>query len=449
MVTKSVKIRLLKRLLDGGTDQQIINAIDKVHPTDLTRLFPDLSGLERKRLVDCLFKQKKAGEVLSELPEYFLPRILDLVDFDQMAGILARQNTDDAVYLLSQLPEDKWTDILNRMESDKRTKLEQVMMYPKDCAGYVMSLDYFAVPMEATVEEVLAKLREFPGRESIFYIYVLEGKRLVGVLPLRNLVLSEAKTAVKDIMKTSMRTVFATDDQDKAARLVGRYNLLAIPVVSENQELLGVITVDDVIDIFQDEATEDLYHMAGLSEEDRAFTPVLVKVKKRLPWMLINLCTAFLASFVISQFEDTISKSALLAAFMTMVAGMGGNGGIQSLVVVTRSIALGELAFSKAYGVILKEVGNGIIVGFLCGLVAAVFAFLYQGNIYFGLILFLAMTINLAVAGFGGAIVPLILKGMKLDPAQGSGVIVTMFTDVAGFFVYLSLAKLFLERIVV
>lgn len=446
MVAKSVKIRLLKRLLEGGTDQQILNAIDKVHPADLTRLFPDLSELEMKRLVDCLFKQKKAGEVLSELPEYFLPRILDLVDFDQMAGILARQNTDDAVYLLSQLPEDKWTEILNRMETDKRAKLEQLMMYPKDCAGYVMSLDYFAVQMETTVEEVLAKLREFPGRESIFYIYVLEGRRLVGVLPLRNLVLSEARTPVKDIMKTSLRTVLATDDQDKAARLVGRYNLLAIPVVNENQELLGVITVDDVIDIFQDEATEDLYHMAGLSEEDRAFTPVKVKVQKRLPWMLINLGTAFVASFVISLFEQTISKSALLAAFMTMVAGMGGNGGIQSLVVVTRSIALGELAFSKAYGAIVKEILNGLIVGFFCGLVAAGIAMIYKGNAYFGLILFLAMTINLGVAGLAGALVPLVLKGLKFDPAQGSGVIVTMFTDVVGFFVYLSLAKLFLEK---
>lgn len=448
MAVKSVKIRLLKRLLEGGTDQQIVNAIDKVHPADLTRLFPDLSEMEMKRLVDCLFKQKKAGEVLSELPEYFLPRILDLVELERFSEIIARQSTDDAVYLLSQLPEDRWADVLAQVEPDKRAKIEQLMVYPKDSAGSAMSLEYFAVSAETTVEEVLKKLREFPGRESIFYIYVLEGKRLVGVVPLRNLVLSDGTAVVKDIMKTAMKTILATDDQSHAAQIVGRYNLLAIPVVNENQEMQGVITVDDVIDIFQDEATEDLYHMAGLSEEDRAFTPVSVKVKKRLPWMLINLATALVASLVIGHFEDTISKSALLAAFMTIVASMGGNGGIQSLVVITRSIALGELAFSKAYGAITREVLNGLFVGLCCGLVAAGVAYIYKGNIYFGLILFLALTINMTISGLAGALIPLMLKGMKLDPAQGSGVIVTMFTDMVGFFVYLSLAKFYLEKIV-
>ena len=444
---KSVKIRLLKRLLEGGTDQQILNAIEKVHPADLTRLFPDLTELEMKRLVDCLFMQKKAGEVLSELPEFFLPRILELVDYDQMVTIVARQSTDDAVYLLAQLPEDKWGEILKRLDPDRRTRIEQLMLYPKDSAGSVMSTDFFAVPLEDTVEEVLNKLRGFPGRESIFYIYVLEGRRLVGVLPLRSLVISNSKSLVKDLMLTSLRTVLATDDQDTAAKLVGRYNLLAVPVVNENQELLGVITVDDVIDIFQDEATEDLYHMAGLSEEDRAFTPVKTKARKRLPWLLVNLATALLASFVISLFQQTISQAAILAAFMTIVPSMGGNGGIQSLVVVTRSIALGELAFSKAYGAILREVLNGLLVGLLCGLVTACIAYVYKGNIYLSLILVLAMIINLAVSGLAGALIPLTLKKLKLDPAQGSGVIVTMFTDVVGFFVFLSLARLYLTQL--
>lgn len=447
MAAKSIKIRLLKRLLEGGTDQQILNAIDKLHPTDITRLFPDLSELEMKRLVDCLFKQKKAGEVLSELPEYFLPRILELVELERFAAIISRQGTDDAVYLLSQLPEDKWTEVLGLLDPEKRAKLEQLMVYPEDSAGYVMSLEYFTVPLNATVEEVLKKLREFPGRESIFYIYVLEGKRLVGVLPLRNLVLSDAKSMVQDIMKASTRTIVATENKEKAAQMVGRYNLLAIPVVNENQEMLGVITVDDVIDIFQDEATEDLYHMAGLSEEDRAFTPVSVKVKKRLPWMLINLGTAMVASLVIGHFEGTIRKSALLAAFMTIVASMGGNGGIQSLVVITRSIALGELAFSKAYGAITREVLNGLFMGLCCGLVAAGVAYIYKGNVYFGWILFLALTINMTISGLAGALIPLVLKGMKLDPAQGSGVIITMATDVVGFFVYLGLATVYLDKI--
>lgn len=444
MAMKSTKIRLLKKLLQGGSQHQVINAIEKLHPSDVAQLFTDLSEMEMKRLVDVLSEIKKAGHVLGELPEHFLPHILEMLGQDRLAMILSRQDTDDAVYLLSRLPEEKWSEILQKLPLDRQANLEKLLIYPKESAGSVMSLSFFSVDVEDTVETAMKKLREHPEKESIFYLYVLEGKRLVGVLPLRSLVMGAPLTSVKELMKTSVKTVLATDDQETAAKLVSQYNLLAIPVVNPSQELLGVVTVDDVIDIFQEEATEDIYHMAGLSGEDRAFTPVMTKVKKRLPWMLINLGTALLASFIIGFFETTIQKFALLAAFMTIVASMGGNGAIQSLVVITRSIALGELKFSKAYSAILKEIFNGLIVGVIAGLVAGGVAYFYVGNLYFGVILFVAMTINMVVAGLGGAIVPLFFKWIRLDPAVGSGVVVTTLTDVAGFFVFLGLAQIYL-----
>jgi magnesium transporter len=311
-----------------------------------------------------------------------------------------------------------------------------------------MSSDYFSVPLDCTVEDAIQKLREYADKESILYVYVLDEKRLVGVLPIRSLVLFSPKKPVRELMTTNIVTIQANVDQEKAAQLVGQYNLLAIPVVNENLEMLGVITVDDVIEIFQEEATEDIYHIAGLSEEDRAFTPVATKVRRRLPWMLINLCTAFLASFVVSRFEDTISRLALLAAYMPIVAGMGGNGGTQSLVVITRSIALGELKFSKAYRAVFKEIGNGFIVGIIAGIATGLIMYLVNGNAYLGLIIFLAMVTNLVMAGLAGSVVPLVLKSMRLDPAVGSGVIVTTVTDVTGFFVFLGLAELFLEKLV-
>ena len=444
MAMKSAKIRLLKKLLQGGSQHQIINAIEKLHPADVAQLFTGLDEIEMKRLVDSLFEIKKAGHVLGELPEHFLPQILEMVDRDRLVATISRQDTDDAVYLLSRLPEEKWSEILQKLPLDKQANLEKLLVYPKESAGSVMSLNFFAIDVEDTVETAMKKLREHPEKESIFYLYVLEGKRLVGVLPLRSLVMGAPSTPVKEFMKTSVKTVLATDDQETAAKLVSQYNLLAIPIVNQNQELLGVITVDDVIDIFQEEATEDIYHMAGLSGEDRAFTPVATKVKKRLPWMFINLGTALLVAFIIGLFETTIQKSALLAAFMTIVASMGGNGAIQSLVVITRSIALGELQFSKAYTAILKEISNGLIIGVIAGLVAGGVAYFYVGNVYFGVILFIAMAINMGVAGLGGAIVPLFFKWVRLDPAVGSGVVVTTLTDVTGFFVFLGLAQLYL-----
>lgn len=448
MAIKAVKIRLLKRLLQGGTDQQVINAIEKIHPSDISLIFSELNENEMRRLVDCLFQVKKAGKVLSEIPEYFLPEILENVEIEKLAEILSRLGSDDAVYLLGKIPEERWPVILEKVLPDKRATIEKLLLYPSGTAGAVMSSDYFSVPLDCTVEEAIQKLREYADKESILYVYVLDEKRLVGVLPIRSLVLSAPKKPVRELMTTNIVTIQATADQEKAAELVGQYNLLAIPVVNENQEMLGVITVDDVIEIVQEEATEDIYHIAGLSEEDRAFTPVATKVRRRLPWMMVNLCTAFIASFVVSFFEGTIAKLAILAAYMPIVAGIGGNTGTQSLVVVTRSIALGELKFSKAYKAVFKEMGNGLVLGIVVGLVTGALTYLFNGhNFYFGFIIFLAMVVNLFMAGLMGALVPVTLKGLRLDPAVGSGVIVTMVTDVTGFFVFLGLAKLFLAKL--
>jgi magnesium transporter len=447
MAIKPVKIRLLRRLLQAGSDQQVINAIEKIHAADLSLIFAELAENEMKRLIDCLFQLKKAAKVFSEIPEYLLPEILDDVEADKLADIISRAESDDAAYLMSKIPEPRWPDILDKLKPDRRATVEKLLMYPKDTAGAAMSLDFFSVPVESTVEDTIFKLREYPGKDSILYIYVLEAKRLVGVVPLRSLVLSPAETSVKSLMSTNVVTISAAADQEKAAEMVGQYNLLALPVVNDNGEMLGVISVDDVVDIFRDEATEDIYHIAGLSGEDRAFTPVRTKVRRRLPWMLINLCTAFLASAVVSLFEGTIAKFALLAAYMPIVAGMGGNSGTQSLVVITRSIALGELELAKAYSAVLREVGNGFVVGIATGFVTGLVMYAINGNPWLGLIIFLAMTANMVVAGLAGALVPIALKSLKLDPAVASGVVVTTATDVTGFFVFLGLAAVFIDKI--
>ncbi len=219
-------------------------------------------------------------------------------------------------------------------------------------------------------------------------------------------------------------------------------------MTDDEDRLLGVITVDDVIEVIHEEATEDIYHLAGLSEEDRVFTPPMRSVRKRLPWMLVNLATAFLAAWVVGLFERSLQQVVALAVFLPVVAGMGGNGATQTLTVITRAIALGEIAFSSGLRAVTKEITVGIAIGAVTGLAAAAVALLWQGSPYLGLVLFLSMIANLAIAGLAGAAVPLVLKALHQDPALGSGVIVTTFTDCCGFFAFLGIATLLLDRLV-
>jgi magnesium transporter len=271
--------------------------------------------------------------------------------------------------------------------------------------------------------------------------------RLLGVVPIRRLVTSPPDRRCAELMIRNPIRVTVDTDQEEVARLVAKYNLLAVPVVDDAGRMAGVITVDDVIDVIHEEATEDIYHLAGLSEDDRVTSPARRSIRKRLPWMMVNLLTAFLASWVVGLFERTIDEIVALAVFLPIVAGMGGNGATQTLTVITRGIALGEIEFSSGLRAVAREVGVGVAIGVCTGLVAAGVAWLWQGSPWMGVVLLLAMVANLAIAGLVGAAVPLVLKALRQDPALGSGVIVTTFTDCCGFFAFLGIATLLMDRL--
>jgi magnesium transporter len=280
----------------------------------------------------------------------------------------------------------------------------------------------------------------------VFYLYVVDGRRhLVGVTSLRRLLLVAPETPLKRIMTPDVFSVRVDTDQEEAARLVASYNLLAIPVVDEENKLAGVITVDDVIDVLKDEATEDLYRLAGVSGDERVETPAWEALKKRLPWLGVNLGTAFLAASVVAAFEHTISQATALAVFMPIVAGMGGNAGTQTLTVIVRGLALGELSWANARRTLFKEAAIGLGNGVALGVVAALVAWATKGNPVLGLLLGMAMICNMLVASTAGTLVPLGLKAMKVDPALASSVFITTFTDVVGFASFLGLATIFLR----
>jgi magnesium transporter len=280
----------------------------------------------------------------------------------------------------------------------------------------------------------------------VFYLYVIDGRRhLVGVVSLRRLLLVPPDTPLKRIMTTDLISARVDTDQEEVARQVASYNLLAIPVVDEENKLVGVITVDDVIDVIKDEATEDVYRLAGLASDDRVFTTPSESLRKRLPWLIVNLATAFIAASVVKLFEGTIGVVTSLAVFMPVVAGMGGNAATQTLAVIVRGIAIGELTWSNSRKALIKEALVGIGNGVACGIVGGGIVWLIQGTPWMGVILALAMIINMFVAATAGTLIPLTLRALKIDPALASSVFITTLTDVFGFFSFLGLGALFIK----
>jgi magnesium transporter len=282
----------------------------------------------------------------------------------------------------------------------------------------------------------------------VFYLYIVDARgHLVGVTSLRRLLLVSPETPLKRIMTSEPISARVDMDQEEVARLVASYNLLAIPVVEEANKLAGVITVDDVIDVIKDEATEDLYRLAGVSSDERVFTPASESFRKRMPWLIVNLATAFLAAAVVGAFQQTIAAWVALAVFMPIVAGMGGNAATQTLTVIIRGIALGELTWSNSRKALLKNLLVGVGNGLVTGTIGAVVAWTMNGDLRLGIILAMAMVINLFVAGLVGTLIPLGLKALKIDPALASAVFITTFTDVCGFASFLGLATLYIRYI--
>lgn len=449
MSLSALQIKMVRRLLMSGTEQNIAHALEKFSPAEISIIFSELSPNETQKMIDSLCLVPKAGLILRRLPEFFLPDLLEMMDDKKLTGVVAGLEPDDALFLLEKMPEMRRRSILASLPPPQQQRLLKLLMYPPDTAGYVMTSNIVTVKADMTVNEAMESLRGQPDTHGIFYIYVVdEGNRLVGVQSLRHLILSQPERKVREIMTPNVTSVPASAPKEQAAQLISQHSLLALPVVSETGELVGAITVDDAIGILKKEVEEDIYHLAGLSQEDRATTPLFHKVRKRLPWMLVNLGTAFIASLVVGAFSGSIQKMVTLAVFLPIVAGVGGNGAIQSLTVITRSIALGELSFVKTYKAVLKETGNGLIIGLIAGILMGVIGYLWQGSLHLGFVLFVAMMLNLLMGGLVGAAVPILFQAFRLDPAVGTSVLVTLFTDSLGFFFFLGLATLMMGYLV-
>jgi magnesium transporter len=387
-------------------------------------------------------------EALSELGPEAGAGLLATRPAEEIAKLAQEIPSDDAAALIDYLPEELSAAVLDLMRPKESGVVENLLEYPEQTAGRIMNPHVFALNEDMTVGEAITELQNNRDVEMVFYLYVVDDRHhLVGVTSLRRLLLVAPATPLKRIMTADIISARVDTDQEEVARQVASYNLLAIPVVDEENKLVGVITVDDVIDVIKDEATEDIYRLAGVAGDERVFTPAGESLRKRLPWLGINLVTAFLAASVVGLFEGTIQQVTALAVFMPIVAGMGGNAATQTLTVIVRGIALGELSWSNSRKALLKESLVGIGNGLVLGLVAAGVAWATRGNPVLGLVLCAAMVINMFVAATAGTLVPLGLRAANIDPALASSVFITTMTDIFGFAAFLGLATIFITQL--
>ena len=441
----------VKRLLRIGATANLLNLLQKQHPADLAQIFSEFQDREREATFSLLAERngRLAMEAVSELGPEAGAALLATRPAEEIARLAQEIPSDDAAALLDHLPKELSAEVLNLMRPKESGVVENLLEYDEQTAGRIMNPYVFALSEDITVGEAITELQANRDVEMVFYLYVVDERRhLIGVTSLRRLLLVSPETPLKRIMTADLISARVDTDQEEVARQVASYNLLAIPVVDEENKLVGVITVDDVIDVIKDEATEDIYRLAGVAGDEHAFTPAGESLRKRLPWLGGNLITAFMAASVVALFEGTIERITALAVFMPIVAGMGGNAATQTLTVIVRGIALGEVTWGNSRKALLKEATVGLGNGVVLGLVAAAVAWATRGSPVLGLILCAAMIINMFVAATAGTLVPLGLRAANVDPALASSVFITTLTDVFGFFSFLGLATLFMRFLV-
>ena len=437
----------VKRLQRIGASANLINLLQKQHPADLAELFGELREKDCREALDLLLdhNSRLAMEALVEYgPE---PGAALLADHppERLASWLQELPSDDAAALIDELPQAVSDAVLVQMRPRESGEVENLLEYAEQTAGRIMNPMVFALSEELTAGEAIQALQGSREVEMVFYLYVVDERRhLVGVVSLRRLLLVVPETSLGRIMTTDLISARVDTDQEEVAQSVANYNLLAVPVVDEENKLVGIITVDDVIDIIKDEATEDIYRLAGVSGDEHVFSPARESMRKRLPWLGVNLVTATMAAFVVRAFQSTIDQVVMLAVLMTMVASMGGNAATQTLTIIVRGIALGELTWGNSRRALFKEALVGFGHGLVLGTGGAGVAWLMSGNLFLGLILALAMVINLLVAAIAATLIPIALRALKIDPALASAVFITTLTDVFGFFAFLGLATIFL-----
>lgn len=441
----------LLKLLRHGYKKNLKKLLEKIKPVDLASIFQNIQPKERKKIFELIDDESFIAEVLSNITDKeIISELLCGIDYQKIYNIFSFIDSDDATDLLGLIPEEQRTAILALMNKEDAQEVSKLLKYDPNTAGGLMNTDFFALPANITAEEGIKKLRENKDVDMVLYIYVVDDfNKLVGVISLRQLVLAPENSIIANIMENDVIFVNTDTDQEIVSKIVARYDLLALPVVDETQTLIGMVTVDDVIDVIKDEATEDILMMSGTSGfVDINTITIFNYFKARFPWLLACFVGGIISSRVVNHFEESLRSLIALAAFMPVVLGMSGNVGSQSSTITVRNLALGKIDIKSAYKIIFKEARVGMTLGLVYALLLGGIAYFIYNNqshnfyVVVGISIFIAMT----AASTVGTVIPLIFRRLNIDPALASGPFVTTIMDILGVTIYFSIAAILLTQ---
>jgi magnesium transporter len=431
----------LRTLLEAGDEAAARAGIADLHPADLADLLDALEEPERQLQLFRLLEPEKASEVVRESSDHTKAALVELLSDARLSAVIERLDTDDAADLLGHLDEERKERLLRRASPEVRRNVAGLLTYPEDSAGGIMKTEVATATTSDTVREAIDSIRRHADDyHDVHSVFVTDAqRRLKGLVPLRALLLYDDDTPLERFMDTEIISVDVDMDQEEVARIFEKYDLLSVPVLDALGRVVGRVTVDDIVDVIAEEATEDILKLAGVGDESFTRGGPVAAVRSRLPWLVFNFFTAALSALIIAQFEETIRKVAVAAALMTVISAMAGNAGTQTMTVLVRGIALGEARGPQARRLLAREAITSLINGALLGLSAALIVYIWRGDARLAGVMGLALLINLQVSAAVGTAVPLLLRSFALDPAVASSVLVTAATDWAGFFVFLAL----------
>jgi len=434
----------LEKLINAGQEIKILTLISRFHPDDIAELLENLEEEEKSKLFR-LLDVETASDVIMELNDISRELIIEDMSSEELSEIVDDMPSDDAADFIGDLPEEQKQEILSHLDHEKSEDVQMLLEYPEDSAGGIMQTELISVKQHLTVSAAIDLIRSLSDEVEDFHnVFATdENEKLVGVLPLRKLILAKPETSISSIMDKSLIYVNADMDQEEVANTVKRYDLISLPVVDGDMHLLGRIMVDDVIDVIQEEDSEDIFRMAGISEEeDVVYSGATYKVcMTRLPWLVFILFGTLLSGYFLWVYESTLKELLALVTFVPVICAMSGNVGVQSTSIVIRGLATGRIDFLNLKKMVLKELVVGIVIGLICAFIGACIGVLWHGNMIMGVSIFLAMFITITFAAFTGVLIPVFFKKMKIDPAVASGALVTTSNDLIAINIYFLLAS--------
>ncbi|MDV7766449.1 magnesium transporter [Peribacillus simplex] len=437
---------LLEALKTENLDQFRTEFLE-MHPYDQAQFYTSLSDEFRSVVYRYLSPEEMAGLFENiEIDKEDFESLLAEMNPSYVADMLSHMYADDAADVLNEINDEQAVSYLTIMDDEAASEIQELLNYEEYTAGSIMTTEFIAIEANETARSAMQILkREAPQAETIYYVFVTDqDKKLLGVLSLRTLIIADEDALIGDLMDDRVVSVPVSEDQEEVARKIRDYNFLAVPVVDFQNHLLGIITVDDIIDVMDEEASDDYSKLAGVPDLDHVDKSPFSAAKKRLPWLIILLFLGLLTASLIGRFEETLSQKAILAVFIPLIGGMAGNTGTQALAVAVRGIATGELEQASKWKLVIREAGTGLITGLTCGTAIIFIVYIWQGDLMLGLLVGISIFITLIVATLAGSLVPLLMHKMKIDPAVASGPFITTINDIISVLIYFGLATLFM-----